>query len=475
MKQLASVIFLLAVLYSTFFLSPGCANMIPPTGGSRDSIPPVLINATPPDSALRFNAKRITLSFDEFIRVENPGQALIVSPFPAQPPLVEGRLRSVVITLRDSLEPNTTYTLDFGNAIRDNNESNILRDFSYTFSTGNSLDSNSLSGSVLIAESGKVDSTMFVLLHRNLADSAVSKERPRYVARVNSDGSFQFQNLPPGTFALYALKDESGMRRYLSPTTLFAFNDEPVDIPYRGTALELRAFIDSIPEPEAPARTTPAATGGNGREGRVVPRMQLGNNLDNGTTQSLLDSLRITVNGAPLKTFDSSKIVLYSETYVPAPGHRVHLDTSRKVITVANRWVENTTYNLVIDRDFAEDTAGLKIPSTDTITFKTRRTNEYGAVQLRFLNLDLSLNPLLQLVQQEKVVHTIPLSSRVFSAELFEPGEYGLRIVLDANKNGKWDSGMFRNGIRRQPERVIFIERKVNVKANWDNDVDITL
>jgi hypothetical protein len=119
----------------------GCANIIPPEGGYRDSIPPVLVKASPPDSSKQFKDTRITLTFDEFIVVDNTHENLIVSPIPQTDPLVESKLRTVIIKLKDSLQPNTTYTLNFGNAIKDNNEGNVAKNFTYIFSTGTTIDS----------------------------------------------------------------------------------------------------------------------------------------------------------------------------------------------------------------------------------------------------------------------------------------------------------------------------------------------
>lgn len=468
MKRLLPGFLILAALYGIFFTAPGCANMIPPTGGPRDSLPPVLLNATPRDSSLNFNSKKITFTFNEYVQLTDVQQNLIVSPVPKTNPTVEYKLRNVTVTLRDTLEENTTYTLNFGNSIRDNNEGNPLKNFSYAFSTGPELDSFSLQGNVTIAETGKVDSTLIVLLHQNLADSAVSKERPRYIARLDGAGNFMFQNLPAGTFNLYALKDEGGMRRYSSPGQLFAYSDAPVVVPFSGEDIKLRAFIDSVIVDD----DLPASSGANAA---AQPKtLQYNTNLINNSVQDLLSPLELTVRNVPFKTFDSNGVKLYNELYQLEPSYTARLDTSNLKVTITNPWKENTTYNLILDKAFATDTLNRSLAKTDTLTFQTKRENEYGAVRLRFLNLDLSLNPILQFVQNDQVVKSYPMSGRDFATKLFEPGEYSLRIVLDENKNGIWDTGKFLRE-KRQPERIIFIERKVNVKANWDNEIDITL
>jgi hypothetical protein len=118
---------------------------------------------------------------------------------------VDYKLRNVTVKLKDTLEPNTTYSFNFGDIIRDVNEGNIARNFTYAFSTGSSIDYNTYSGKVLEAETGKPyrDSSLLVILHRNLADTAVRKLSPRYFARTNGKGEFTFRNLPQGTFAVY--------------------------------------------------------------------------------------------------------------------------------------------------------------------------------------------------------------------------------------------------------------------------------
>ena len=112
----------------------------------------------------------------------------------------------------------------------DNNEGNPLKDFTYVFSTGNTIDSLTLSGKVIIAETGKADSTIIAMLYRNADDSAVQKRKPDYIARLNGDGSFNFINLPAGNFKIYALKDGDGGKTYNSKKELFAFADAAITV-----------------------------------------------------------------------------------------------------------------------------------------------------------------------------------------------------------------------------------------------------
>lgn len=447
----------------------GCANIIPPAGGPRDSLPPKLVRASPPDSALNFHGREITLTFDEFVDLQDVSNNVILTPTLEPSPPINVRLNNIRILLKDNLEPNTTYTFHFGNAIKDINEGNVLRNFNYTFSTGAYLDSLQLSGRVVLAESGTVDTSLLVVLHKRLEDSAVQKYAPRYVTRVDRQGRFQFNNLPADTFAIYALEG-GGIRRYLSPNQLFAFADAPV-IPGRTKdSIVLHAYREVPKQGTGPGvGNTPGATGAktvaNDR------RLKFSTNL-NGVQQDLLNDLVFTF-GTPLKSFDSSKILLGDSLFRPVP-FTVTEDTTRKIVTVHVPWKQSTPYKLVLSKDFATDTLGHQLLKADTLTLVTRSERDYGSLRMRFRNLDTSQHPVLEFVQNGNVVRTAPLTGPVYTAALFVPGDYDLRLLHDTNGNGKWDPGHF-YGRKRQPELVVPVGRKITVKAAWDNEVEVPL
>ena len=451
----------------------GCASIVPPSGGDRDSLPPLLVSVTPPDSSRNFTGKRITFTFNEFVQIDNPQSNLLITPTPKTTPNVEAKLRTVTVAIRDTLEPNTTYTFDFGNAIRDINESNVLRDFSYIFSTGQAIDSLYFPGNVIIAETGKTDSTLLVFLYKSLDDSALLKERPRYIARVDNNGNFIFRNLPAGTYAIYAVKDEGGQRRYLSRNQLLAFADTPVVVQPNPTPVTLYAFVARDTNTVLPSLSTPTIKGAAAKGATVDKRLRVETSLES-EQLGLLDSFHLYFRAAPLKVFDTTKVVLTDDKFAPLTNYNFVRDTSSKQVTLFYPWTENTGYNLIFDKDFAEDTAGRKLLRNDTLTFRTRKLSEYGLVRLRFPNLDLTRNPVLLFTQGDKIVYSHVFTSKEFFARIFRPGEYDLRLLFDENKNGVWDTGEF-FGEHRQPEKVLPISRKITVKANWDNEVDITL
>ncbi|MBS1620948.1 MAG: Ig-like domain-containing protein [Bacteroidetes bacterium] len=447
-------------------INSGCANIIPPSGGPRDSIPPVPLKFTPSDSTLHFNGKHITITFNEYINLQNVREQMIISPVYKVFPEVNFKLNTLTIRLKDSLEPNTTYSFNFGNSLLDNNEGNILKNFTYIFSTGNEIDSLMLQGKVILAETGKVDTTLIVALYNNGADSAVMKERPRFMARQNGKGSFAFKNLPAGTFYLYAFKD-GGSLRFTDTTQLFAFAGEPVITNQNNDSLILYAYASE----KVATVTAPAGVSMRKQVGAAEKRLRFQTNLVN-EKQDLLNPLSLSFD-IPLRSFDSSKISFCTDSaYTVLSNYTFRKDSTGKKIDLVYTWKENTLYHLILDKDFAEDTTGKKLLKTDTITFTTRKINDYGKLSIRFRNLDLTKNPVLMLIQGDAIKGTYPLSSATFSQNLFLPGEYELRILEDRNKNGKWDPGVF-FGKHIQPEIVRPVSRKITVKPDYENEFDI--
>ncbi|RYY66698.1 MAG: hypothetical protein EOO12_03440, partial [Chitinophagaceae bacterium] len=400
-----------------------------------------------------------------YITLQETRTNLTVSPMYEIQPEISTRLRTLTIRLKDTLEPNTTYTFNFGSAIRDFNEGNILRDFDYTFSTGPALDSLSLGGIVTLAETGGTDTTLLVELYRNLQDSAVVTQGPRYITHPDAEGRFRFRNLPAGTFAVYVLEDKNN-RRYLAKNQLFGFLDSSVTTGRNNTPLQLYAY-----------RETPAATNGASPSGapRSTPQAATDRRLKYSTTpgtQDLQSDFRITFDNK-VKTFDSSKVRLYRDSTTAVPAS-LRLDSTRHVLSLRTAWTEGASYQLILEKDFATDTTGRSQLRNDTILFSAKRSTDYGKLLLRFRRAIPSSNPVLQFVQGDKVVFSAPVGSGTFSRDLFPPGDYDLRLLFDRNGNGVWDAGRFFGG-KRQPEIVLPVERKLTVKPDLDNEIEIEL
>jgi hypothetical protein len=457
-----SYVALIIIISISVISGSGCANIVPPAGGFRDSLPPLLVKANPPDSSKNFEGNKISFLFDEYVQVDNFQQNVIVSPVPRNQPTHTYRLNTVSVRLKDSMEANTTYSINFGDAIKDVNDGNVMKNFTYVFSTGPVIDSLSFRGNVLLAETGKTDSTLIVILHKNAEDSAISKERPRYMTKLDGKGNFVFHNLPAGTFYVYALKDDSRIFRY-NNKQLFAFADSPVVIQQNTVSKTLYAYI-AVKSP-----TTSTAATQNAADKRLKFQTTIRNN-----THDLLQKFSFLFE-RPLRRFDSAKVRLATDTiYTSVTDYKWSIDSTKKKVTLTYPWQENTLYHLIIEKDFATDSLGQQLLKADTLSFTTMNSTDYGKLSIRFRNIDFSKNPVLQFIQSESVVNSFPLTAATFTQALFLPGEYELRILYDDNKNGIWDPGEF-FGKHKQPEIVKPIERRINVKENWDNDFEITL
>ncbi len=473
-RNFISAAALISIIVINVISGPGCASIVPPEGGKRDSLPPRLTKAEPGDSSRNIKSKTITFNFDEFVDVQNPQQEMLITPTPKVFPNIDFRLNTVTVKLKDSLEANTTYSLNFGNSIKDLNEGNVLKNFTYVFSTGSYIDSLELSGKVILAETGKIDTTLIVMLHSSADDSIVKKEKPRYVTKLDGKGNFTFRNLPPKTFYLYALKDEGGSRIYFDEKNLFAFADSAV-VAGQTKPVTLYAYAVDQQTQQTNTPTLPAGLGNRGRPGNAASerRLRYTTNLIAGQ-QDLLNEFAINFE-QPLRSFDSTKLKLYTDTtFTPVPAYRFVKDSSNRTLQLVHTWKENTLYKLIFDKDFAEDTTGKKLLKSDTLTFRTKKLTDYAKLKLKFQNLDMSKNPVLFFVSNSVVVKSFPLSSVNFSQAIFLPGEYELRILFDTNKNGKWDAGEF-FGKHKQPELVMPVERKITVKPGLDNDFEIAL
>lgn len=205
-----------------------CANRGYPEGGPKDTTPPVVVAEVPVSYTKNFNKKRVEIYFNEFVQLKEINEKFIFSPPLKKNPKVSLKGKYVQISIPDTLKPNTTYSMDFADAIVDNNEGNPLGFYRYVFSTGEVIDSLELSGTVVNAESYEPMMNVLVGLYENHADSVPLLELPDYIARTDSSGNFRVTNLRDAVYKVVAIEDANKDKKYTPESEMFAFLDSTV-------------------------------------------------------------------------------------------------------------------------------------------------------------------------------------------------------------------------------------------------------
>ena len=237
-----STFFSLIFITTTLLLIWGCASIQRPQGGPRDRTPPKLLKAFPENKTRRFAAKQIQLDFDEYFKLTNPYNEISISPaFEKQPEYIT-KGRSLIVKLNDSLERNTTYVFNFGKAIVDVNESNLLKNFTYVLSTGDHIDSLSISGKVTNTLTAQTEKEATVMIFPAKQDSLFGKRKPAIYTTTDSSGNFSLNNLHEGDYTIYALKETSPDKIYNNDNEIIAFLKKPVTVKSDVTGILLDLF-----------------------------------------------------------------------------------------------------------------------------------------------------------------------------------------------------------------------------------------
>ena len=203
-----------------------CARMGSPDGGWYDETPPHVVSASPEEKATNVTSKKIVINFSEYIKIEDPQNKVIVSPPQIEQAEIKAAGKRIVIELKDSLKDNTTYTVDFSDAITDNNEGNPMGNYTYTFSTGTEIDTFEVAGYVLQAENLEPVKGILVGLHDDLSDTVFKSKPMIRISRTDSRGHFVIKGVAPGTYRAYALKDADGDFVYNQKSEMVAFSHQ---------------------------------------------------------------------------------------------------------------------------------------------------------------------------------------------------------------------------------------------------------
>ncbi|MEZ4886852.1 MAG: Ig-like domain-containing protein [Chitinophagales bacterium] len=207
-----------------------CAKQISPNGGAKDEIPPKVLAVSPPHLSTNFNAKTIEIEFDEFIKLNNPTEQIVISPLMIKRPEFKIKGKTLTIELQEDLQENTTYTINFGLAIQDNNEGNELENHEYAFATGDEIDSLAIRGEVMYAKDKAAAENVLVALYEAGSDTLFTTTPPKYISRTDKEGTFNLRNIRAGTYQLIALSDKNNNYFFDQTTEDIAFYPSPITI-----------------------------------------------------------------------------------------------------------------------------------------------------------------------------------------------------------------------------------------------------
>ncbi|MBB3186574.1 Ig-like domain-containing domain [Microbacter margulisiae] len=564
-----------------------CANRgLGPTGGPKDLTPPKVLKVNPPDKTTNFDGKRIEVLFNKIVQLDDPLDKIVVSPPQTQMPAAVSTGRRVVVTFNDSLQKNTTYTIDFNGAIKDYREGNILRNFSTSFSTGSTIDSMQVSGIVLDAQTLNPVQGVLTGVYANLSDSAFTHFPMLRIGKTEKDGHFSIMGMKPGSYRVYALKDMDGDYKFSQPAEGIAFDEKVIHtsskmdirndtirkdsvtidtimhvsyVHYMPDTLTLlyfkenfsrqRLFKSERPEADklvlyftAPTDTLPHLNP-LGFRWKSAPLIQKSVTTDTltywitdtlaakadtlhfvlhyaksdsiGKLEPATDTLQLHWHGfglekkqkskkeknkapvikiatfdtnitqvmdmdepiridfqIPVMTVDTGKIHLYQkiDSLWKPVRFAFHKDDDVGMhFSITYDYQPDESYKLLIDSAALRDFHGLWTTKYMK-AYKIRALEEYSSLIIHLTH------PLQHVVYElldgnDKVLRTLkasPDNNTTFKYVM--PGTYYLRMFIDSNDNGKWDTGDFARKI--EPERVYYFPGKIVLRVNWDIEQD---
>jgi hypothetical protein len=517
----------------------GCAKRGSITGGLKDTLAPVLISSTPKNLSTDFKGNEITLYFDEYVKLKNINKQLIISPPMKYDPLITPTNVSkfIKIQIKDTLQPNTTYSFNFGQSITDNNEGNALNQFKYIFSTGSYIDSLTLNGKIKDAYEKNVDNFVSVMLYEvndKFKDSMIYKENPRYITNtLDSMRTFKFENLKAGKYLMIALKDKGSNNKFNPKDDKIGFLKNYITVP-SDTVYELELFKETLP-----LKTfKPIQASGNrlllpyeGKQNfkNSLPKIVLKNNnevLETIVTQfpkkdSLQiwykplksDSLSIEVNKdnyskkftlrvkdqkkdtlnikavqngiinfrdrftldteTPLVKFDKSKIRLINKDSA-AVEYTTEYDEFDQKLYVDFKKEPSEKYNITF---FPGALTDFYEKTNDTLSYKltTKELADYGNLVLNLKNVKRF--PIIIELTNKKgdqvLASAYSEGKTTIEFNLVQPESFTIRVVYDDNKNKLYDTGSFLN--KTYAEEVFYYQEEYDVRANWDRNETVDL
>ncbi len=516
-----------------------CAKRGSITGGLKDTLAPVLVSSVPKNFSTDFKGNEITLVFDEYVKLKNLNKQLVISPPMKNEPLIypTGVSKFLNIKIKDTLQPNTTYSFNFGQSITDNNEGNAINQFKYVFSTGPYIDSLKLRGSIKDSYEKKVDNFVSVMLYEandKYKDSVIYKDFPRYVTNtLDSLRTFEFENLKAGKYLLVALKDKSSNNKYNPKDDKIGFIKHFITVP-NDTVFDLELFKETLPL----KAVKPIQASGNrlllpyeGKQNFKInkPTIVLKNNdqvLETIITQfPKKDSLQVWYK--PLKA-DSLSLEVSRDTYKKRFTFRVKdqkkdtmnikavqngiinfrerftLETETPLVkfdktkiklvnkdsTAVDFTTEYDEFNQKLYVDFKKEPqekynftffpgalTDFYEKTNDTLSYKlsTKEAADYGNLVLNLKNVKRF--PIIVEITNKKgdevLASEYSEGNTKIEFNLLVPTQFTVRIIYDDNKNKMYDAGSFLD--KRYAEEVFYYQQEVDVRSNWDVDQSVDL
>ena len=514
-------------------LIASCARRSAPTGGAKDSIPPVLIAANPKINSVNFNTDEIRLTFNEWVKLEDLDKQLIISPplekkkYEIKP--LSGITKKIFINFIDSLQENTTYTINFGNSILDNNEGNKMNFFNYTFSTGPTLDSLFLKGNVEDAFDLETDQYLSLQLYKidsTYNDSIIFNSQPTYLSNTLDSTTYRFKNLREGRYILIALKDVGDDYIFNPLYDKIGYYDSIVSLP-KDSIINLRLFKEETSIVWDRPHFINSEKIGFGYYGKLdLDKISLAskipdsveylftkeknkdtinfwlsrNSLDSlefklkeidtiktltvkfdRSKDSLIDSLEMTKitesviglkeifklsSNLPIREISDSLIFIRNIDSVLIP-FKSSINNNLDEITLDFEVKPQDDYSIYILPNAIVD---LKGGTNDTLDYKTvsQSLEDYGNVYLNVIRDNESEYILQMLNSNNEIVrkYNSIINDGLYNFELIKPGKYIFRMIKDNNGNKKWDTGNYLKKI--QPEEVYYSNFELDIRANWD-------
>lgn len=519
------------ILFSFILLLTNCAKRGAITGGLKDTLAPELRISIPKNFSTNFKNKEIKLTFDEYVLLKDINKQLVISPPMKYMPIILPTNASKYITIKilDTLKENTTYSFNFGQSIKDNNEGNPINQFKYIFSTGNQIDSLTLNGKIKDAYKKEADNFVSVMLYEInelFKDSVIYKENPRYITNtLDSLTTFKLENLKAGNYMLVALKDKNSNNKYNPKEDKIGFIKQIITIP-NDSIYEIELFKENLKF----KAFKPTQESGNklfmGYEGNIdskksIPEINLKN--FNEKISSIItkypkkDSLQIwfkpiktdTLNlsvaknnykadfrfkfkdqkkdtlkisavqngnigfnerfaletSTPLVKFDLSKIALTNKDST-AVKYSTEYDDFNQKYYIDFKKEELEKYKITLLPGALSDFYD-KINDTLTYTVTTKSIADVGNLKIKLQNVK-RFPIIIELTNNSGETIETKYSEKETDIDfnLIDPSIYTIRLIYDDTKNNQYDSGNFLE--KRYSEEVVYFSKEIDVRANWD-------